>query len=199
MHAEPICRHLRAQVRQPLVRHLAIKQKQLLNVGVQFAFGVKPDRWNAQPLLIDMGAATIGEVGMVSGVDRPADDPVVVEDRFGKHDVGQMGAAAFVSVIAHEDIARPDVLHRIALQNVRNDADETAEMHRDVLGLAERVALSVEQGGRAIAALLDVRGIAGPNQRLAHLLHNRRQRAADDLDRDRVDLGHGASSRMMLR
>jgi hypothetical protein len=43
---------------------------------------------------------------------------------------------------------------RIALLDVRNDADEAAQMHRDVLGLAERVAAAsnsaVEQSRRSL-------------------------------------------------
>src|SRR5215470_5782225 len=60
-------------------------------------------------------------------------------------------------------------------------------MHRDVLGLAQRRAARVEQRRRAVAPLLDVGRVAGTHQRLTHLLDDRRQRAADDLDGDRID------------
>src|SRR5215469_15534371 len=73
-------------------------------------------------------------------------------------------------------------------------------MHGNMLGLAEGCAVPIEQCGRAVAALLDVCREAGADQRLAHLLDDRRQSAADYLDRDRVDaVGrdrvHGSSSR----
>src|SRR6185437_15982174 len=76
--------------------------------------------------------------------------------------------------------------------------DEAAEMHRDVLGLAQRVALGVEQRGRTVPPLLDVGGVAGPHQRLAHLLGDRGEGAADHLDGDRIDARnvHADASRM---
>jgi hypothetical protein len=61
----------------------------------------------------------------------------------------------------------------VALQDLGHDADEAAEMHRDMLGLAQGRTVAIKQRGRAIAALFDVRREAGANQRLAHLLDNR--------------------------
>ncbi len=46
----------------------------------------------------------------------------------------------------------------------------------------------VEERGRAVAPLLDVGGVARPHEGLAHLLDDRGEGAADDLDRDRIDL-----------
>src|SRR5215472_11185435 len=101
--------------------------------------------------------------------------------------LGQVGAAAGISVVADEHVARPHRLGRVALQDLRYDADEAAQMHRDVLGLAKGRAVPIEECGRAVAPLFDVRRETGANQRLAHLLDDRRQGAADYLDRDRVD------------
>jgi len=78
-------------------------------------------------------------------------------------------------------------LDRMLLEDLRHDADETAEMDRDVFGLAKRTALDVEQRGRAVTTFLDVGRIGSADQRLAGLLHNRRQRRADDLDGDRIE------------
>ena len=45
-----------------------------------------------------------------------------------------------------------------------------AEVHRDVLGLHEQLAVGGEQGGRAVGPLLDVGAERGPPQHRAHLL-----------------------------
>ena len=45
--AQTIGSHLRAQVGEPLARHLAIQQDQCLHVLLQHAFPVEPDRWDA--------------------------------------------------------------------------------------------------------------------------------------------------------
>ena len=149
--------------------------------------------------------ATVGKVGMVREVHCPGDDDAVDEDGLGQHDVRQMGAAALIGVVADEDVAGLHAIGRMPPQDLLDDPDEAAEMHRDVLGLAQRPALRVEQRGRAVPPLLDVRRIARPDQRLAHLLDDGRQRAADHLGRDRVDgntgrdgVGHQPGSRMRL-
>ncbi len=80
--------------------------------------------------------AAIGEIGVVRGIDGPGDDPAIDEDRFAEHYVGQVGAGAGIGVVADEHIARLHRLDRVALQDLGYDADEAAEMHRDVLGLA---------------------------------------------------------------
>ena len=199
LHAETVRRHLRPQIGQPLARDLAIEQDQLLHVLLQFAGAIEADRRDAQPFLIDVGVPAIGEIGVMRGIDRPGDDPAIDEDRLAEHDVGQVGAGAGIGVVADEHVARLHLLDRVALQNFRDDADEAAEMHRDVLGLAQGRAARVEQRGRAVAALLDVGRKAGADQRFAHLLDDRGQCAADHLDRDRVDAvggncAHGSSS-----
>ena len=44
------------------------------------------------------------------------------------------------------------------------------EVDRDVLGLHHQLALSVEEGGRAVVALLDIGRVSGADQRRPHLL-----------------------------
>ena len=152
-----------------------------------------------------MRVAAIGEVGVVRQVHREGDDAAVDEDRFGEDDVGQMRAATLVGVVAAEHVAWLHLLDRMALQDVRDQADEAAEMHRDVLGLAQRVAMNVEQRGRAVAAFLDVGGVGRADQRLAHFLDDRGEGTADHLDGDRIDpdrAGSGvvhAASRIRFR
>ena len=69
-------------------RDLAIEQDQLLHIRLQFAAAIETNRRDAQPFLIDMGVAAIGEIGVVGEVDRPGDDGAGVEDGLGQHDVG---------------------------------------------------------------------------------------------------------------
>jgi hypothetical protein len=88
LHAEAVRRHLRPQVRQPLTRHLAIEQDQLLHVLLQFAGAIQADRRYPQPFLVDVGVTTIGEIGVVRGIDRPRDNPAIDEDRLSEHDIG---------------------------------------------------------------------------------------------------------------
>ena len=160
-----------------------------------------------RPFLIDVRMAAIGEVRVMREIDRPGDDASFDEDRLGQHDVGQMRAAARIGVVADEDVAGTHVGDRVLLEDLRHDADEAAEMDRDVLGLAERMALDIEQRGRAVAPLLDVGRIGRADQRLAGFLHDRGQRRADDLDGDRIerdgtlrrDCDVHAASRIRLR
>ncbi len=206
-HAEAVRGHLRAQVRQPFARNLAVQQDQLLHILLQLPGPVQPDRRDPQPLLENMGVAAVGKIGVVGGVDRPGDNLAVDEDRFGEDEIGKMGAAALVGIVADENVAGPDVLDRVALEDMRQHVDETAEVHRDVLSLAERVACGIEQCRRAVAAFLDVGGIAGSHQRLAHFLGDGRQRRPDDLDGDRIDRdvvglqggAHAPNSRIRFR
>jgi hypothetical protein len=144
--------------------------------------------------------AAIDEVRVVGEVGRPADELAFVEDRLGEHDVRQMRAAAGVGVVADEDVAFLEIREIVALGDVADDADQRAEMHRDVHRLAERAALRVEQAGRGVAALLDVGRVGGAHQRLAHLLDDRGERVADHLDgdRDRRGCGRRSSSAALL-
>ena len=75
----------------------------------------------------------------------------------------------------------------------RRRSRHRAEVDRDVLGLHDHLASRVEQAGRAVATLLDVRRVRAAHERGAHLLAGRAQRAGDDLEVDRVKR-HAASS-----
>jgi hypothetical protein len=88
LHAQPVRRHLRPQIRQPLARDLAVEQDQLLHVGLQFPGPIEADRRDAQTFLVDVGVAAIGKIGVVRGVDRPGDDAPVDENWLAEHDVG---------------------------------------------------------------------------------------------------------------
>ena len=59
----------------------------------------------------------------------------------------------------------------------RHRGGHRAEVHGDVLGLHDHLALGVEQGGGGVAALLDVRRVRRAHQHRAHLVAGRAQRA----------------------
>ena len=56
-----------------------------------------------------------------------------------------------------------------------------AEVDRDVLGLRDHPPARVEEGGRAVAPLLDVRGEGGADEGRAHLVRDRAERGTDHL------------------
>src|SRR6185295_13145309 len=80
-----------------------------------------------------------------------------------------------------------------------DEVQEAAEVDRDVLGLAQRLAGGIEQCRRAVAPLLDVGRMRGADQRLAGLLDDRGHGGTDDFDGDGVEPGHAEASRMRLR
>ena len=67
-----------------------------------------------------------------------------------------------------------------------------AEVDGDVLGLHDQLAGGVEEGGRAVVALLDVRRIRRADQRRSHLVAGRAQAADHHLQGDRVERAHPA-------
>ncbi len=112
------------------------------------------------------------DVGVVGARDREAE--VGARD---ERDVGQVRAAG-VRVVEDRDLPRPEVE-----PHDRGDGiGHRAEVDGDVLGLGDHPSTLVEQRGRAVAAFLDVRGEGGADQDGAHLLRDRPQRGADDLE-----------------
>ncbi len=200
LHAHPVRRHLRAQIRQTFARDLAIQQDQLLDIFLQNPSAVQADRGDPQALLVDMRMSPVDEIGMMRQVHRPGDQGVIDKDRLGQNDIGQMGAAAAIGVIANKDIAGAQILYVVIGQQHRDEIQETAQMDRDMFGLAQGPALAIKQRGRTIAPFLDIGRIRGAHQRLSGFLDNRRQRRSNDFHGDRIQLGgdHGASSKIRL-
>ena len=131
--------------------------------------------------------AAICEVGMMRCIDRPGDQLAVLENRLRQNDIRQMGAATLIGVVADKHVAGRKTIRAHMLQNIGNKADKRAEMHRDMFGLAKHCPPGVEQCRRAIAAFLDIGGIAGTNERLSHFLDGGGKCAADDLDSYRIE------------
>jgi hypothetical protein len=97
-----------------------------------------------------MRVAAIREVGVVRSVDHPGDEPPLDKDRLTEHDIGQVRTAARIGVIADEHVARPHRVDWVPPDDLGDDADQAAEMHRDVLGLAQHRAGPVEQSRRSL-------------------------------------------------
>src|SRR5712692_1081754 len=83
-------------------------------------------------------------------------------------------------IVEHEDLAGL----RVVLEDCRDRVGHRPERDGDVLGLNDHPPLLVEQGRRAVAALLDVCGERGPDEHRTHLLRDGAQAAADDLELD---------------
>ena len=116
----------------------------------------------------------VGAAGCVSG------QLAVHVDGGDDRDVRQVGAAA-VRVVEDERVAGLRVLGGDRLHG----RGHGPEMHRDVLGLHRHLAGRVEQRGRGVAPLLDVRGMGRADEHHSHLLAGGAERADHHLE------GHG--------
>ncbi len=142
-----------------------------------------------------------------------ADDALVMHGRDDR-DIGQMAAARQVWIVADEGIARLHVIKGVAREDRLDRTDHRTEMDGDVIGLGNEPAGRIEQGGRTVAALLDVGGEGGADQDRAHVLGNGQEAIAEHLHLDRVEepvwrwsgrayrsahgRAHAATCRMML-
>ncbi len=94
-----------------------------------------------------------------------------------QRDVREVRAAG-ERVVEDEDVVGSGIVGA----DCRDRIGHRAEVDRDVLGLRDHAAAPVEDGGRAVAPLLDVRGERRADQNRAHLVRNRAQRRADQLE-----------------
>ena len=104
-----------------------------------------------------------------------------------ERDVGEVRAAR-VRVVQNVDVVARGVPRRHRCDRVGH----RAEVDGDVLGLRDHPPVGREERRRAVAPLLDVRREGGADEHGAHLLCNRPQRAADDLELDFHDRVTGA-------
>ncbi len=102
----------------------------------------------------------------------------VAERRAGdERDVGQVRAPG-VRVVEEGDLAGREA----ELHDGGDGVGHRAEVDGDVLGLRNHAPAVVEERGRAVAPLLDVRRERGADEHGAHLLGDRAERRADDLE-----------------
>src|SRR5262245_34619598 len=125
------------------------------------------------------------------------------EDRLQHEDVGDVHAA-FEGIVQAIDIAR---LHPIAIAGDRGG--ERVGEGRQVSGqreaLRDRATFAVAEGGRVIHVVAQHAGVRRAQDRQSHLVGDRQQRVAEQLERDRISHGlhqitapSGASSMTML-
>src|SRR5262245_4010630 len=94
-------------------------------------------------------------------------------------DVGQVRAPR-VGVVEDEDVVRPGVVGT----NRRDGVGKRAEMNGNVLCLGDHPPALIKERRRTVAALFDVRGKGRADEDRAHLVGDRAERAADDLELD---------------
>ncbi len=108
------------------------------------------------------------------------------EDGNGNGHVGRVRCAQ-VRVVVDDDVALLD----FPAQGVHEAADvpgQRADVHRRRVGLAELAALGVEDARAEIFRLPDDRRVAHAEEHARHLLGDGVEGAAEDSERDRVDL-----------
>ena len=102
-------------------------------------------RRDADRLLEDVRVTSVPEVGVVRKRRRPGTELAVDEDRAGQHDVGQVGAATGVGVVADEGVAICDLIERMPGEDGLDDPHQRAKVHgRSALVLGDAVALGIE-------------------------------------------------------
>ena len=153
-------------------------------------------------LLLDPGAPSGHRAGrdsadlrvMAAGGDVEPDVAVaglwgaVRREHRGDHgDVGQVRAAV-IRVVERVDVARPDV-PPVAGDHHLDRLAHRAEVHRDVRGVRDQVALGVEDRAGEVEALLDVDRVRRRAEPLAHLLGGGHEQVGEDLEQHRVGLG----------
>ena len=131
---------------------------------------------------IDPGTRPPTSAWCAREAENPNNSASVVQDRRDDRDVRQVRPAA-VGVVQDPRRAAGVVL----AEHRRDRRRHRAEVDRDVLGLHDHLAVRVEQRGRAVVALLDVRRVRAADQDRAHLLARGAQRAGGDLQGDRVE------------
>src|SRR5439155_19077156 len=94
-----------------------------------------------------------------------------------ERDVGEVRPAR-VGIVEDEDVFGPGVVVHDGVDRVGHGA----EVDGDVLGLRDHSTLLVEQGGRAVAPLLDVGGERGMDEDGAYFFGDRAERAAENLE-----------------
>src|SRR6202044_2167004 len=99
-------------------------------------------------------------------------------------DVGEVRAAV-VRVVERIDVARLSV-PLVAVYHHFYGFAHRAEVHRDVRGVGDEVAVGVEDRAGEVEPLLDVDGVRGRPQALAHLLGHRHEQVGEHLEQHRV-------------
>ena len=166
---------LRAEVAAALVRVARVREEEREDLVRE------RQRGQDEPFLVELARVGREARGLHSahvGVMRARDGEPERRPRDERH-VGEVRAAG-------ERVVEDPHCARLGLVRAhRGDCvGHRAEVNGDVLRLRDHPAAVVEERGRAVAALLDVRGERGADQHRAHLLRDRTEGGADHLQLD---------------
>ena len=114
-------------------------------------------------------------------------------------DVGQMRSAAIVRIVDQESLARAQFLFRETRDHVLDGADQRTKMQRRDRRERQKSALRVENSGRTVAPLLDVRRVGRLHQRRHHFFAGRAQAMRNHLRGDGVHLPEQQVQLVQLR
>lgn len=186
-------RLLSPQVAQSFLRIAYLAEKPVDKGIVYRALPDQHGRRNQHPFLAKMTgkahgarilAAHIGMVGAVGNIKEGTTVRIMHSPHQG--DVRQMAAPA-EGIVDNKDVAGGE---GVAAKGMGHGAGHGAEMNRDVGGLGDQVAVSVENGAGEILAFLDVGGKRRAGEDDSHLFGNRGKQFVADLDLDGI---HGVA------
>ena len=171
--AEHVRADLRVEVAAPFVGCPRVRQHERSDRG-----RVQHGR-DAQTLLEDLSrvrrhrtGSRAAEIGVVGTVRRPTHQRAVEVRRGHERHVVEVGAA--LERVVHHDLVSRSQPHaaREPIDHGTHRRGHRAQVHGDVLRLHELLPCCVEQGGRAVGPLLDVRAERGTPKDRTHLVRN---------------------------
>ncbi len=131
--------------------------------------------------------------------DGVPDERAVVEDRRERRAVLHVRALD-VRVVEQVDVTGPHGLAAAAQgHRVDHGLPEVAQEDGQPGGQRDDLGVPVEQTDGAVLALVDRRGVGGPDEGHPHVLRRGEQPVADDLQRGRVGGRHDVSSFLVSR
>ena len=153
-----------------------------------------PERRDADPFLMRFGRPRdvaprdgAADVGPVRQVDREREQPALREDRADRLHVRQV-VAADLRKVQEPHVALAELRRRHALEELLHGERHHAHVDGDVAALRDQPPLGVGERRRQVARLLQERRARRAHDDHAHLLGDRVERAAHDLEGDGMDL-----------
>ena len=184
--AGAVGRELRAQVRLPLARvphaRRQLPQQLVVEARGRDHHALVRERARVGGHAAGLSRSDVGVMGTAGGEAR---ELAGAEDRRDHRDVGEVRPAP-IGVV--EDPRAAGLL--VLVHDRLHRRGHRPEVHGDVLGLHHHPPALVEQRGRRVAPLLDVRRVRRAHEHGAHLLARRPQPAEHHLQGDRVQLTH---------
>ena len=129
------------------------------------------------------------DIGMMATRPHPEQHPhaLGIEHGCDDRDVGQMGSTA-IRIVQHKHIARCN-LPRIVRNDGLHAGAHRAQVHRHMRCIGNQRAVCVKHSAGKIQPLLDVDRMGRVLQPITHLLGNRHEQVAEDLQHHRVRIG----------